>query len=216
RRPDAAPGCADLRRPGRLFAGQVECTVIRKNDVGRVADLEVVADPHAELAKVVDFFQQRFRIDHHAVAQEAELPRVDDSGGEEAQRVMLVGELDRVPGVVTALKAGHDIEVVAQQVDDLSFSFVAPLRSDDRQIPRLFGHERTAETSTRVEAAEGPASTLRSSFYFIVGAAGAGYDKSGRSVPSRRSNFLVMARARCCSGRTSAPRVVFTRSSAAS
>ena len=57
RGPDAAPGCADLRRPGRLFASQVECTVIRKNDVGRVADLEVVADPHAELAKVVDFFQ---------------------------------------------------------------------------------------------------------------------------------------------------------------
>jgi hypothetical protein len=37
-------------------------------------------------------------------------------------------------GVVPTLKAGNDISVFGQQVDDFPFSFIAPLGADDHKI----------------------------------------------------------------------------------
>src|ERR1700752_1375998 len=39
----------------------------------------------------------------------------------------LIADLDRVSGVVPTLVARHDLETLSEQIDDLAFSFVAPL-----------------------------------------------------------------------------------------
>ena len=41
---------------------------------------------------------------------------------------------DGVAGVVAAVVAGHDLDPVAKQVDDLSFAFVAPLGAGDHDV----------------------------------------------------------------------------------
>src|SRR5581483_5087860 len=165
---DSASGRADLRRPGGLFARDIEGLVIRKDAVRRVADLEVGIDLHAERAKALDLVEQRLRIDDHPVAEDAELVRVQDPRGDQLQRIVLLTEADRVPRVVAALIARHDVEALAQEVDDFSLSLVTPLRADDREILSLPRHERTAETNTVIAGprtpgtAEGPSISLGS------------------------------------------------------
>ncbi len=52
---------------------------------------------------------------------------------------------DGVAGVVAALAADHDVSVAGQNVDDLAFTFIAPLRADqDRICHRITGGERVA------------------------------------------------------------------------
>ena len=40
----------------------------------------------------------------------------------------------RVPGIVSALKAGNDIRPLAQSVHNLALALVAPLRADNHHI----------------------------------------------------------------------------------
>ena len=43
----------------------------------------------------------------------------------------LVADLDRMAGVMATLITDHDVESFSQQVDDLAFSFIAPLGAYD-------------------------------------------------------------------------------------
>ena len=67
---------------------------------------------------------------------------MDDAGGDQPQGEVLVGELHRVAGVVAALIARHHVECLAEEVDDLALSLVAPLRPDDRNVLSLVSHGR--------------------------------------------------------------------------
>ena len=49
----------------------------------------------------------------------------------------LVAVDDGVAGVVAALVAGHDVEPLRQQVDDLALPLVAPLGADDQTVPDI-------------------------------------------------------------------------------
>jgi hypothetical protein len=60
-------------------------------------------------------------------------------------------------GVVSALVARHDVEVLAEKIDDLSFALVAPLGADDGDVPRQVSYER-AEGSTVVRLPSCPVS----------------------------------------------------------
>jgi hypothetical protein len=46
----------------------------------------------------------------------------------------------RMPGIVATLEAHHGIRVLGQQINQLPFSFIAPLRADDDDV---FSHENT-------------------------------------------------------------------------
>ena len=62
----------------------------------------------------------------------------DDAGREEVQGEVLRSELDRVPGVVAAVVAGHDVETVGEQVDELALALVSPLPAQDGQDLHAF------------------------------------------------------------------------------
>ena len=47
---------------------------------------------------------------------------------------LLFADEDGVAGVVAALIARHDIEVLGEEIDDLSLAFVAPLRAQDDDV----------------------------------------------------------------------------------
>src|SRR4026208_2235324 len=53
-----------------------------------------------------------------------------DAGRQQVQHKRLVTDLHRVPGVVSALIAHDDVEPLGEQIDDLAFTFVAPLGAD--------------------------------------------------------------------------------------
>jgi len=79
------------------------------------------------LRQTIRFDEERFGIDDHAVAEHAGLATMHDSRRKQVQDKRLIADLDRVAGVVSALIASNDVETLGEQIDDLAFTFVAPL-----------------------------------------------------------------------------------------
>ena len=85
----------------------------------------------AAAAQLVELVGQHLGVDHHAVADHAQLAGVQDPRGHQVELPRLAVADDRVAGVVAALKAHDGIGPLGEQVGDLSFSLVAPLGADD-------------------------------------------------------------------------------------
>lgn len=82
----------------------------------------------------VDLAQHHLGIDHRAGTDQADGVRIEDPGGDQVQLEDPILNDDGVPGVDTALIADHDIGGPTQQIGDLAFPFVTPLRTDDDNI----------------------------------------------------------------------------------
>ena len=74
---------------------------------------------------------EHLRVDHDAVADRAQLARVQDPGRDQVELPVLAVAHDGVPGVVAALEVDHEIRLLREEVDDLALAFVAPLGVDD-------------------------------------------------------------------------------------
>src|SRR5262249_23993914 len=125
---------ADLPLAAPRLRQQIQIAVVRQDQVRLVADEDAAVDGDAVLRQLVDLAEQRLRIDDDAVADDA-----GDAGGQDAGRNPPQDELravheDRVARVVSALVAADDREMRRQQIDDLAFAFIAPLRAEDHQI----------------------------------------------------------------------------------
>src|SRR5205085_9004119 len=73
-RPDAAPRRADFSIALRGLAGAVERTVVVEREMRAIGDEQVVfPNVDALLAEHLDFLRERYRVDHHAVADDAQL-----------------------------------------------------------------------------------------------------------------------------------------------
>ncbi len=138
-RADAAPGGADLQPVAEgILAHAVELAVDRQDQRGIVGDAQGLRRHlDALAAQPLDLVQQRPGIDHHAVADDRELARPDDAGGQQAQLVGLVADDKGMAGIVAALEAHHDIRPRRQPVDDLAFALVAPLGADNDHISHV-------------------------------------------------------------------------------
>ena len=143
-RADAAAGGADGAAAARLLAEGVEQLVPGEDDVRVVGDeqLRVVLEEAARLERV-DLLHQHRGVDHHAVADDAGLPRVEDARRDQVQDGLLAAHHQRVAGVVAALEAHDDLGVLGEQVDDLALPLVAPLRSDDDDVRHSGGRLST-------------------------------------------------------------------------
>ena len=95
-----------------------------------IAHQKILADFYSELAQVLDLGHQRDRIDHHAVADDADFSAAQNSGRNEMENVGRVAVNDRVTCIVTALAANDHIGLAREHVDDLALSFITPLRAN--------------------------------------------------------------------------------------
>src|SRR2546423_15408843 len=95
-----------------------------------IADQKILADFYPEPAQVFDLGHQRDRIDNHAVADDADFSAPQNSRRNEMENIGRAAVNDGVAGVVTALPADDHIGLAREHIDDLSLSFVAPLRAN--------------------------------------------------------------------------------------
>src|SRR5690606_38148091 len=94
---------------------------------------------------------------HHARRQQREL-------------VDLAVDDQRMAGVVAALKAHHDVGPLGQPVDDLAFTFVAPLGADHhyvRHVSKPLARGRTAGSYATALARAGPPRKGESAFIAV-------------------------------------------------
>jgi hypothetical protein len=107
--------------------------------VGAVGDEEPAVEAHPGLVEAGELREHGVRRHHHAVAQHADHPRVQDARGDELQREVLVAELHGMAGVVPALVAHHAVERRAEEIHDLPLPLVSPLHTHDDDV----GHDRS-------------------------------------------------------------------------
>jgi hypothetical protein len=134
-RADAAPGRADAPCAAGFLAGAVDLAMRGQDERGVVGELQIVGrHVHALGRDRLDLLEQRPGIDDDAVADDRELVRPDDAGGQQAQLVFDIADDEGVAGIVAALETHDDIGTLGQPVDDLALALVAPLRPDHRNV----------------------------------------------------------------------------------
>src|SRR5262249_6454644 len=133
-RPDAARGRPDLAFAASCFRKDVEVAVIRQDQMRFVADDEAAIDVDTVARQLVDLREQRMRIDHNAVANDADDARMQDAGGNQPKDELRSRYENRVAGIVAALVTRDEVEPRRQQIDDLSLTFVTPLGAEHSEI----------------------------------------------------------------------------------
>jgi hypothetical protein len=88
-------------------------------------------DRDAARAHALDLAAQVERVDDHAVGDHVDGVRVADRRRDQVQHHALAVVQQRVPGVVSAAVADHDVGVLGEEVDDLALALVAPEQADD-------------------------------------------------------------------------------------
>ena len=127
--------------PELRLARVVEEHVVRHDQV------RVGADPQAREvdalgAQLVELAGQHLRVDHDAVADRAQLARIEDPGRDQVELPLHAVAHDGVAGVVAALEADHEVRLLGEQVDDLALALVAPLGAHDHDAGHVVGQSR--------------------------------------------------------------------------
>ena len=128
-RPDAPAGGADLGVAEEPLADLIQRPVVRHDQVRAGADQQALAADAARL-KGVDLLEEHLGVDDHAVADDRRDVRGQHAGRQHVQRVLLLADDDRVPGVIAALVPDDVLDTVPEQVGRLALTLVAPLGTD--------------------------------------------------------------------------------------
>ena len=103
-----------------------------------IADKQAAVHLHAGFAQRRNLLEQRDRVEDHAVANHASAAGAQDAARNKLKNEFFAVDDNGVTGVVAAGIAGNDREVFRENVDDLAFTLVAPLRTyDDRSLALL-------------------------------------------------------------------------------
>ena len=149
------------------------------------------------LRQLVDLGEQRLRIDHDAVADDAGDAGMQDAGRDQTEDELGAVHVDGVPGVVTALIARDDVEARRQQVDDFALAFVAPLRAKHSEIHNQV-YDSTLKRSRAIASRRGRARDARLT---IVDAPRCGHRTNARraSVVKEKNFGFSIDNTRCAS-----------------
>src|ERR1700730_13899388 len=134
--PDAAFGGSDLHRFDVCgFAMGVEFAVQGEDQRHVLGDLQIVwRDLDALSCELGDFICKMMRIEDDAIADDREFSGPHYPSGQQRELIDIVVDDERMPGIVAALEAHHDIGLERQPIDDLALAFVAPLGADHHHI----------------------------------------------------------------------------------
>ena len=112
-----------------LFRQTVQRNVPRHYHVGTGIDLQVCGGNAAAL-QTVQLRDKVLRVENNAGADEAERVGIENTGRDQVQLVHLAVVDHGVAGVVAAGGTDNDIRTGCHNVNDFSFSLVAPLGTD--------------------------------------------------------------------------------------
>ena len=148
-RANAAPGGADLCDAHLRLARPVQLAMHRQ-DQRRVFGNHQGFGRHGDalFGQLFDFGQQSPGIQHHAIADDAQLAAAHDAAGQKRQLVDHAVDDKRMARIMAALEPGDHIGPLGQPIDDLALPLVAPLGAHDDDI----GHWQSLRLSKTVAA----------------------------------------------------------------
>ena len=129
-RPNPTSCRADFGTFSHPLLGTVQYPVIRHDDVRPVADPQILR-AHSTRLEVVQFLDEDSRVDDHSVPDDSKLARPQDAGRKMMQREQFLADFDGVPSVVPSLESHDHVGLVRQEIDNLTFALISPLRAYD-------------------------------------------------------------------------------------
>jgi hypothetical protein len=91
----------------------------------------------APVLQHLEFFEKIFRIDHHPRAKYHHLVRVKDARGNQVQSVFFITSNNGMSGVGPAGKTDYYLGVFGKVINNLAFSFIAPLGANYNYFHKL-------------------------------------------------------------------------------
>ena len=132
---NTAPGCTNLGHRVLRFTRTVQFAMqgqdkrcVFRDHQGFRANFDTL------FAHCGDLFHQVPGVQHDTVSDDGKLAPAHDARWQRMKLVNLSVDNQRVACIVTALKPHNHIRPLAQPIDDLTFTFVAPLRAYDHHI----------------------------------------------------------------------------------
>src|SRR5690554_2603003 len=133
-RTDTTTGGADLGFAAGVLAGLIQRHVVGQDQRTGGAEAQAVAYRHATGFQPAHFLDQRFREQHHTVADVANDIFAQDPRGDQVQHCLFAIDHQGVAGLVTALIAHDGGYLIGQQIDDLALALITPLGAQDDNI----------------------------------------------------------------------------------
>src|SRR6185437_3195988 len=136
RRPYATTSGAELLA---LFAGRIQKLVVGQHQMSSVRGDQATGSIDPPFLQAIELGEQVFRFEHHSIADHAGDLWVQNPRGDLAQDELGVADDNGVSGVCPTLVANHEIGPFCQDVNQLPFSLVSPLRPNhhDAAGPRV-------------------------------------------------------------------------------
>src|SRR3954452_22174889 len=152
-RTDPSGGGANSRAVRSAFGDLLDCSVKREDDVGTIADSQLAFNVDSGLFQPRNFLKKRGRVDDHPISDDGHHVGSQDSTGDQFQDEFLSSDEHRVACVVAPLVASYRVKLLREQVDDLAFAFVSPLRPQNNQITHGFRSllSKTYDCSAQVQ-----------------------------------------------------------------
>ena len=119
--------------------------------------------------QLFDLCHKGIRIEHNTIADNGELARADDTRGQERELINLVANDERVASIMPALEAHDRIGLFTQPIDQLAFTFVAPLGADDHHIRHGSLSDRTLRVTKATLNAKAPARPGLAADPYLIG-----------------------------------------------
>src|ERR1700722_15116480 len=109
--------------------------MVGQDHLGAIRYKQLFIDVDPQVAQLADFLKEGQRVEHHAVADHGTAVRPQHTARDQLQDEFLSPDDDGMPGVVPACIPCHHRKPIGKNVDDLSFSLVAPLGTQyDRSL----------------------------------------------------------------------------------
>src|SRR5271168_531283 len=127
RRTDAPAGGADLLPSGSILRRQLDHAMVGQNHLRAVGDKKLLIDVDPQVAQLADLFKESQWVQHHAIADDRPAVRTQNTARDQLQDELLAPDDDGMSSIVTAGIARYNSKPIGKNVDDLSFSLIAPL-----------------------------------------------------------------------------------------
>src|SRR6185369_12603187 len=101
-RADTARSRADFVGTTRRFGGLVEFAMVRKDEMGTIADVQAALDIDANLGEHFDFVDKRGGVNDHARTNDGVLLGTQDATRDELKDVLFFADDDGVAGIVAS------------------------------------------------------------------------------------------------------------------
>ena len=111
------------------LVGCIEHTMGGHDEMGLLGDMQTGMQIMTAGLQCLRLVHKQVGRQHHTVTDDVDLSTLEDSRWNGTQHILLALELKRMTSIRTALETGYHIVLRGQYIDHLTFSFVAPLQT---------------------------------------------------------------------------------------